>query len=798
MADKKKKKSKGRIRKKVIRTANGLQVVWIDVATGKQVNDTNGWDIVSGNDADFPTTSSSTSTSSLEDELNDILGIDGGEEYRPTDRPRGGSGGGGSKVPYNENLTDTPRNTKVVDGGLQGLFDAAQSIGLFGGGLGMIGKLLGVKDNAKVDPETGEPIEQPSVADRIVEHFTGGGEDPAGDGEAIVETPTSVSPNSTNEIDTSITPVRGGDVSQTTNWNGKGEHLQDDLLGVVQKAQGLVSFPININSGYRDPNKNKEVGGANKSEHLHGNAVDVSLEGLNEEQRTELVRALAQSGALRLGAYSGNTAIHVDMAQGFDSRRGKYSAYPMFDKSIKNMGNAPSWFTNGLDGARLTGPAPTPATRPVPTVPPIRTMNAGFEDPKTNTGNFKNAPSPELQTIVGDLRFALTEDPRTNTGSAANFGPGLVDGARNITTQGVQPAGSVQMTPGARPSNIPDNSSELQLLNKMNTDVSAFPEERRGNTGNAANYAPPVPPVDPIKKSYLDLINKREGSPGYNEAFNYVPFNDLSKHPNIYNKEHDTSAAGRYQINAPTWNEFAPKVGVTDFSPESQDKVAWKIAEENYKVKTGGGDLYAALKSGDPATIATAFTKNRNRWVSLPASQGTAWGLVEQFTQSVKPVTPPNPMPYRPATSPTNKTYYGLPTNTDGSIKVQEQSFSTATGFTPKDNSTPAPEFAGSNSATAASGFAARPSTRDTSGVASEGSSVGGGVSNHNPSKAGWSNTPPRNISTNTGGAVGGSRVGGSVTPPKSTGLGAASTAAGGVTKPSSGFGTRPTKPGEY
>lgn len=688
MADKKKKKSKGRIRKKVIRTANGLQVVWIDVATGKQVNDTNGWDIVSGNDADFPTTSSSTSTSSLEDELNDILGIDDGsnDASRPTDKPSG-NGGGGSKVPYRENLTDTPKNTTVVKGGIQGLFDAAQSIGLFGGGLGMIGKLLGVKDNVKVDTETGEPIEQSSVADRIVEHFTGGGEDPDGDGEAIVEPPT---------VDTTIEP----------------------------------STSVSSNST---------------------NTIDTTIEPL--EPSTPLTKRTVKTVAIDA---EGNPILPTPAIDPF----GTYVADKNQSRLTPNKGL--SFNGEGYEG--------------------------NFVEGKTNTGNYRNyKPSGELESIVNDLKTALTKAP-----NAVN------SGARSITTQGVQPAGSVQMPPGARPSNIPDNSSELQLLNKMNTDVSAFPEERRGNTGNVANYVPPIPPVDPIKKSYLDLINAREGSPGYNEAFNYVPFNDLSKHPNIYNKEHDTSAAGRYQINAPTWNEFAPKVGVTDFSPESQDKVAWKIAEENYKVKTGGGDLYAALKSGDPATIATAFTKNRNRWVSLPASQGTAWGLVEQFTQSVKPVTPPNPMPYRPATSPTNKTYYGLPTTPDGSIDVQERGFSTATGFAPKSNDTPAPEFAGSNPAPVATGFAARPSTRDNSGVASEGSSVGGGVSNYSPSQTGWSNTPPRQLPTHTGGAVGGSKVGGSTSTSKSTGLGAASTAAGGVSKPSSGFGTRPTKPGEY
>jgi lysozyme len=70
-----------------------------------------------------------------------------------------------------------------------------------------------------------------------------------------------------------------------------------------------------------------------------------------------------------------------------------------------------------------------------------------------------------------------------------------------------------------------------------------------------------------------------------------------------------STAAGAYQVNRPTWVRVAPKAGVTDFSPESQDAVAWYLVGE----KGAQADVLAGR-------IPEAVSKVRKIWASLPGA----------------------------------------------------------------------------------------------------------------------------------------------------------------------------------
>lgn len=88
----------------------------------------------------------------------------------------------------------------------------------------------------------------------------------------------------------------------------------------------------------------------------------------------------------------------------------------------------------------------------------------------------------------------------------------------------------------------------------------------------------------PELKAFLDVISWAET--GTIEASSYSilvfrgTFNDFSTHPKlkqckvVNGRRLCSNAAGRYQVMGFNWDRLAPKLGLKDFSPESQDKIA--------------------------------------------------------------------------------------------------------------------------------------------------------------------------------------------------------------------------------
>jgi muramidase (phage lysozyme) len=114
-------------------------------------------------------------------------------------------------------------------------------------------------------------------------------------------------------------------------------------------------------------------------------------------------------------------------------------------------------------------------------------------------------------------------------------------------------------------------------------------------------------------KAFLESISKAEGTArdrsyqvivGLGAGKTGAPayFDDYSVHPNIIGlrtKEGPSTAAGRYQITNQTWKDLQKKYGFTDFSPANQDKAAWLLAKDRYRIASGGKrDLEEDLKNG--------------------------------------------------------------------------------------------------------------------------------------------------------------------------------------------------------
>lgn len=90
-------------------------------------------------------------------------------------------------------------------------------------------------------------------------------------------------------------------------------------------------------------------------------------------------------------------------------------------------------------------------------------------------------------------------------------------------------------------------------------------------------------------KAFLDMIAAAEGtaaSDGYYTQYTGTKFASFSDHPREmrcgrrYGKKLCSDAAGRYQFLSTTWDRFAKKFGVKDFSPRNQDLMAIELIRE--------------------------------------------------------------------------------------------------------------------------------------------------------------------------------------------------------------------------
>jgi muramidase (phage lysozyme) len=93
-----------------------------------------------------------------------------------------------------------------------------------------------------------------------------------------------------------------------------------------------------------------------------------------------------------------------------------------------------------------------------------------------------------------------------------------------------------------------------------------------------------------------------------------------------------THAAGRYQDEPQTWRQQQEKLGLPDFSPESQDKANWDLAETVYHARTSK-QLLAQLVAKELSGIAGQL---HSTWTSL--SEET---FPERYTAALSAIIPP-------------------------------------------------------------------------------------------------------------------------------------------------------------
>lgn len=121
-----------------------------------------------------------------------------------------------------------------------------------------------------------------------------------------------------------------------------------------------------------------------------------------------------------------------------------------------------------------------------------------------------------------------------------------------------------------------------------------------------------------LRKAFLDVIAYAEGTSGkgdngYNVLFGIDKFfSSYADHPRVRHSFGNTytTAAGRYQFIDTTWDSFAKKLKLKDFSPANQDKAAIGLLDE-----------VEALGDIDAGRFEVAIAKASSKWASLPGSR---------------------------------------------------------------------------------------------------------------------------------------------------------------------------------
>lgn len=114
-------------------------------------------------------------------------------------------------------------------------------------------------------------------------------------------------------------------------------HNKLDIKAVnkLQQLRDGLGVPIIINSAYRSPKHNRNVGGASRSRHLQGDAFDIRVPGYTRLQIANFARGLGFTG---VSAY--NTFTHVDTRPGsfvsWGANKNKIKSVPLPKKPSRS------------------------------------------------------------------------------------------------------------------------------------------------------------------------------------------------------------------------------------------------------------------------------------------------------------------------------------------------------------------------------------------------------------------------------------------------------------------------------
>lgn len=162
----------------------------------------------------------------------------------------------------------------------------------------------------------------------------------------------------------------------------------------------------------------------------------------------------------------------------------------------------------------------------------------------------------------------------------------------------------------------------------------------------------PQQDVTPTQRAFLTAMRGGESGGRYNVMYGGKTFDNFADHPRQPqpimsgpNAGNVSTAAGADQFLARTWDEAKNALGLTDFSPRSQDRAAVWLAERDYKTRTGR-NLWEDIESAkdNPGKLNYVGGVLSKTWTSLPggaepnrATGGFGQRLATEFSAQARP-----------------------------------------------------------------------------------------------------------------------------------------------------------------
>jgi muramidase (phage lysozyme) len=143
----------------------------------------------------------------------------------------------------------------------------------------------------------------------------------------------------------------------------------------------------------------------------------------------------------------------------------------------------------------------------------------------------------------------------------------------------------------------------MVLLERLKPDLKAAASADAAHF-NASNPAPGQFAAAGLSHDQYALLSVISGteSPAYDMMNGGQRIKDYAAHPGFIGAGGTTTATGRYQFVKGTWDMAAAALGLTDFSPASQDRAAAWLAHYRYRIKTRR-DLANDIQGGNYASI---------------------------------------------------------------------------------------------------------------------------------------------------------------------------------------------------